>query len=467
MRLTIFAQMKLNNKKINAQRDEQNEIGRTFLSSGLKKQDAKQLLKATNGGNGDEGDSPTGPPNRRADLSHAAPATPVSKARPSRGTGSKRRKTSSPETEDSDDDDDDEYVDSAYRSSARPPRRSSRQAASSKPRAISNNNRQLSSPSVRRGTGTEHRPLAMVPPHNSNADNRDHDHFKRIIFKLLGVDESKVKLNDYELGQLRTYARAYNEPYMTIRYSFPGWLDSVAKGHRVSIGTATWEHFAILDRSMLPLAITRGDLIAGGGLYDKIELNENGNRTFKARTGLERQALGMDDNVHGIHSTYRAAQPPILRSQSQSNVKLPYTDGLQRDGNMVNEEYHSDRMRIQGSQSFDQFDRRPHQVAEQQHHSAYQQPEFKPRHSPNMFGGQSFNDCSSYESVNPRNEARFSERHSYAAHQERYIHDGYQYGANQNTQGYHTQDYPTFSNGSNHGESQYPDPGQYAADQHY
>ncbi|PQE13746.1 Signal transducer and activator of transcription 2 protein [Rutstroemia sp. NJR-2017a BVV2] len=459
--------MKVNNKKINAQRDEQNEIGRTFLSSGLGKQDAQQLVQSTRREDADEDDSATRPPSRRAGLSDAAPpatpltpATPATKARPTRGTSAKRRKDWNSDTEDSDDDS--EYVGSAYRSSAKPVRRSSRQAASSKPQAMSNDKPQLSSPSVRTGAGAEHRRLAIVAPHNANAYNRDHDEYKRIIFKLLDVDESIFKLNDYDLETLRTYARAYNEAYMGTRYRFPGLLNYTVEGYMASDGTKAYEHIAVVHRALLPLAVARGDL------NENSELNENGNRTFKARTSVERQALGMVANKFGIHTTYSVIQPPILRSQYQQNGKGAHADGLPQNGNMANEDYRSEYTGSQSSQSFDQYDHRPHQTAEQQHHSAAYQADFKPHHSPNMFSRQNFNQNSPYECTNSRHEPRLFERQPFATHTEQFIPgSSYQIGTGQSNQGYHGHNYSTYSNGSSHEGSQYPDPEQYVANQFY
>ncbi|PQE03702.1 Signal transducer and activator of transcription 2 protein [Rutstroemia sp. NJR-2017a BBW] len=401
--------MKVNNKKINAQRDEQNEIGRTFLSSGLDKQEAKKLVQSVKVEAADEDDSPTRPPIRRAGLSDAAPpampltpATPATKTRPTRGTSAKRRKNWDSDSEDSDDDS--EYVGSAHRSSARPVRRSSRQAASSKPRAMSNDKPQVSSPSVRAGAGVEHRRLAMVAPHNANAYNPEHDEYKRIILKLLDVDESMIKLNDYDLETLRDYARAYNDPYMSIRYRFPARLDYMVEGFMATDGTKGYEHIAVVHKTLLPLAVARGDL------KENSELNENGNRTFKARTRLERQALGMEPNKFGIHSTYSNIEAPVLRSQYQHNVKGAYADGLQRSGNMVNGDYQSDYSGSQRSQSFEQYDHHPRQTVEQQHHSAaYQHADFKP-HSPNMFSRQNFNQNSQYDCTNSRHDPRLFER---------------------------------------------------------
>ncbi|KAM3069427.1 hypothetical protein ACMFMG_005533 [Clarireedia jacksonii] len=462
--------MKLNNKKINAQRDEQNEIGRTFLSNGLGKRDAKQLLRGATGegDDDDEDDVSTSLSSLQAGFSPEAPVTPAPKARQTRGASAKRRKTWSTDTEDGDDDDDDdEYVDSAYRSSTGPTRRSSRQAASSKSQAassqlqtISNKKPRLPTPSVR--TGRAPRLLAMNVPHNSNGYNSEHN-YKTIILDLLGVDTSMIKLDAYTLDQLRIYARAYNDAFKNIQWKVPGWLDWNALGYRVSNGTQSLRHIALLDEAFLPLAYARGDLLENKNR----DLNKSGNRTFDARSGFDRQALGIDRNHYGFHPTYPVPQPVILASQSQLNIKNIHAGEDQRGWDLPSEGYRSEQIGSHNDQNFDQRDSHSQQTVEHYNGPVYAQPDFKPQNSREIFSSQNFNRFSAYESVDSLNDPRCFERQPRPAHSDRYTNDGYQYDTNHFASNYSAPSCSPYSNDSSHEGSQYPDPSRFSSDQYY
>lgn len=116
--------MKLNNKKINAQRDAQNEIGRQFLRKGVGPEGAATVLASMLPEEAQPYDKYAHfNPHQSSSGNLTGPKTPIAPARiqPVRSavTNSTKRKNMS-ESEDEDESEEDDYIDSAVRSNAKP-----------------------------------------------------------------------------------------------------------------------------------------------------------------------------------------------------------------------------------------------------------------------------------------------------------------------------------------------------------
>lgn len=120
--------------------------------------------------------------------------------------------------------------------------------------------------------------------------------YKYAICSLLEVDISWTDL--YSLHQLRTYARAYNSEFMYTRWRYDP--DYTGLGHRLinQNGGTYRDHFAEEFELYRGLAIARGDLTQDGS-YNPIASNVLG---FPTQTDPQmRQALGLDPNPCGLH----------------------------------------------------------------------------------------------------------------------------------------------------------------------
>ncbi|KAI9641730.1 hypothetical protein NHQ30_009586 [Ciborinia camelliae] len=303
--------MKLNNKKINAQRDEQNEIGRTFLSKGLGKEEAAEALAALHPDaeeSYDEYDYPK-PSVGKA----ASPTTPLAPVRiqPARAATSsvKRKKMSDSEDEDSGD----EFFVSgrkstdANRSTIMKSSSKSRRATLKTPtRSNTNNSVMDSTPQSKKAkvpsTIARQRRLDDMPLQKSQAvmDSETDQNYKTTICRLLGINANHAEVSKYSLEDLRYYARAYNGEFggsIWTHKEYPGFT-GFGCTLRDSNNTE-YDHFCEVIRSLMPLAALRGDFVNG-------KLMKNANKTFQPKLSADREALGATANAFGFHVGYPA-----------------------------------------------------------------------------------------------------------------------------------------------------------------
>lgn len=307
--------MKLNNKKINAQRDEQNEIGRTFLSKGLGKEEAAVALAHLH----PEPDNAFDPYSVRTSVDRAIlPATPPVPVRiqPARAAASsvKRRKMI-----DSDDDDfEDEYLDSAVRSSVRPSGRPRR--ATLKTPTRSNTNISVmdvtpqsikAKPPLTEPRGRRLVPIAPLKP-QADMDLETEEEYKKIICGLLGVVSSHTKIRSYSLEDLRYYARAYNNEFSDSPWTHKEYPACTGIGYSFTDGSGVqFAHFCEVIKSLMPLAVARGDFVDG-------KLMKNKNMMFDPKFARDREALGATANALGYHVGYPA--PVSIKSRGSPGM---------------------------------------------------------------------------------------------------------------------------------------------------
>ncbi|APA13155.1 predicted protein [Sclerotinia sclerotiorum 1980 UF-70] len=314
--------MKLNNKKINAQRDEQNEIGRSFLSKGLGKEEAAEAIAHLHPGDEDSFDryahlSPRKPSNGNA----AGPTTPLAPVRiqPARSAvanSAKRKKIS--ESEDEYDDDEDEYIDSAIRSSIKPNLRTRRATLKTPTRSNTTNSVMDKTPQSKRAkvpsTIASQRRIEDMAPLKSQAqsDAESDEIYRMAICRLLGLNPKHAQVMKYSLEDLRYYARAYNGEFEGSPWThkdYPGFV-----GIEWTLKDANnndYEHFSQIIKSLGPLAALRGDFVDG-------KLMKNKNKMFHPKSSADREALGATANAFGFHGGYPA--PVSIKSHGSPDM---------------------------------------------------------------------------------------------------------------------------------------------------
>ncbi|KAF7903510.1 uncharacterized protein EAF01_006559 [Botrytis porri] len=301
--------MKLNNKKINAQRDAQNEIGRQFLSKGVGPEAAATALAKLLPEEAQPYDKYARfSPHQSSGGNTAGLKTPIALVRvqPARSaaTNSTKRKNMS-ESEDEDESEDD-YIDSAVRSNARPNLRGRRATHKTPTRSNTSNSVMSKTPQSKKSKGqpinTRSRLINTKTPVKSQevVEAEAEDDYKKMICRLLGLDPKNAKVMAYSLEDLRWYARAYNVDYMETVWSHPQWPDYKGLGHVLKDKNDNRvDHFSIIIKSLMPLAKLRGDYVDG-------KLMSHRNRTFKPKSQEDRMALGSAMNAVRFHAGYPA-----------------------------------------------------------------------------------------------------------------------------------------------------------------
>jgi hypothetical protein len=350
--------MKHNNKKINAERDIQNEIGRNAVKRGIKLDDLDLIAKPES----EDIDSKpalettqpaefTTPKRRTHRSSTAAPSTNKRKT-----CSTIRRVKVEPNEVDDDDDSDGNYGSPSKRTrsstkangpvtrrkSARRPRSASstqatvvstgspiartpcakRQASTgaSKRRAtISSGLANMKLPSettIRDGaepaTSDAHQAndsMSLIKKYTNGNMLKDSDHdrellerleesFKLCICHLLHVDESWAHSGFYTLDHFRTYARAYNQEFADDDWYYN---NAVGRGFTLTVDGRKYEHFANYLVAFQGLAAARGDILGGTQHF-----TVNPEAPYKDGFGRKedtfiRAALGIVPNPMGLH----------------------------------------------------------------------------------------------------------------------------------------------------------------------
>ena len=332
--------MKLANKKLNANRDIQNRIGRKVISQGVGAVSAAELERLKLNTPASKGkDRATAPksakgakgakiaqPSEDTGTLYSYASDPKFKSKkaqvtPGRSTGKRRRPTSTRsrkgivkvESDDDDDDMPDVFSDDDYDDTP-----SKRRAIGARPstKARSRNNNATSSretaaaessPSKRRPTRAA-AIAAAVTMHNaihgselSDEDTERRDalgnQYRKRICEVLGVDT--VFADQFDLTQLRTYARAFNAELANTAWEIPGNPKPNCMGpmiyglkdHPENATEETGDHIAVAFPIYRALAIARGDL------HKDLTLNTNGSRHFTSEGDAETdEALGVLEN---------------------------------------------------------------------------------------------------------------------------------------------------------------------------
>jgi hypothetical protein len=352
--------MKHNNKKINAERDIQNEIGRNAVKRGIKLDDLDLIAKPES----EDVDSKpaletTQPaefttPKRRTHRSSTAAAPSTNKRKSCSTT---RRVKVEPNEVDGDDDSDGNYGSPSpakrtrsstkangpvtRRKSARRPRSaSSTQAtvvstgspiartpcakgqastgASKRRPTISSGLANMKLPSettIRDGvesatSDAHHDSMSLIEKYTMNghmSQDSDYDRellerleesFKLCICHILHIDESWAHSEFYTLDHLRTYARAYNQEFADDDWYYN---NAVGRGFTLTVDGRIYEHFANYLVAFQGLAAARGDILGG-----KQHFTVNPEAPYKDGFGRKedtfiRAALGIEPNPLGLH----------------------------------------------------------------------------------------------------------------------------------------------------------------------
>ncbi|RAL61097.1 hypothetical protein DID88_010437 [Monilinia fructigena] len=322
--------------KINAQRDEQNEIGRTFLSKGLGKEEAAEALAKLHPDAENSFDEYALPGPRSSVDNVAGPVTPAAPVRiqPARATTSsvKRKKIS-----DSDDEDyDDEYFDSAIKSSVQPSARTRRATLKTPTRSKTNHSVMDTTPQSKKlkvpTTVARQRRLNDLTPLKSQTemDIDAEDRYRREICALSDIDRNNQIVRQYSLEDLRYYARAYNGEFGGSTWThkdYPGWsglgYTFTDENHVV------YDHFCKVIKSFMPLAKFRGDFLNGN-------LDRAKNLMFQPRSSADREALGVTANTFGFHVGYPASvnikshgSPGMLAEKSEYSTPVGHMNAYQ------------------------------------------------------------------------------------------------------------------------------------------
>ncbi|CAG8978458.1 hypothetical protein HYALB_00012840 [Hymenoscyphus albidus] len=242
---------KESNKKVNAQRDRQNKLGRTAMNRGVV--DAEKLGELL------PGEDKTATPDEQ-------------KIKPE-----KRKRRIAHQTDSDDDEEEEEH-------SPAPKKRSRRSQISRKilpDTATQNGSRNL-------------RSQGPAPPPSELEDD-----YKRIIARLLGVPEQVAMT--FTLAQLRFYARGYNVSMDNRQWEHPRLDMGMGLGPCFeekmdgSLRDLDRIHLAVLEDEYMPLLRARGDVTAENAYH----------RYFgPAQDRRERQALGEIDNPFGREAYY-------------------------------------------------------------------------------------------------------------------------------------------------------------------
>ncbi|KAG4435501.1 hypothetical protein IFR05_009000 [Cadophora sp. M221] len=285
--------MKLNNKKINAERDKQNKLGRIAINAGVSLGDLPIIVKQ------EEDERMVVTPSKRSGSSRRQSAN-------KRRTMSAVKYENDDEEDESDDDDDDKEEDPAFETPVK-----SKQSYSMS----------VSSRSIR----TPHKRTPVKAASSSSAKAKKPSpypqptaelnlQYRLAICKFIGV--SPENASNYSLDELRFFSRAYN----SLRENEKWYHESFTQGqfllgNRLYFNKeGNWAHFACAQPELYKycaLAIQRGEL--------------RQNNTFNAEHKVVcytpnslhmKQVLGIAPNAFGMKSyTQRPPQVPRMVSQ--------------------------------------------------------------------------------------------------------------------------------------------------------
>ncbi|KAM0145151.1 hypothetical protein ACHAP3_000273 [Botrytis cinerea] len=347
--------MKLNNKKINAQRDAQNEIGRQFLSKGVGPEAAATALAKLLPEEAEPYDKYARfSPHQTSGGNAAGPKTPMAPVRiqPARSAvtnSAKRKKTS--ESEDEDESEEDDYIDSAVRSNARPTLRARRATLKTPTRSNTNYSVMDKTPQTKKTKGqpinTRSRLTSITTPLKPQevVEAEAEDDYKKTICRLLGLDPKNSKVMAYSLEDLRWYARAYNVDHMETVWSHPQWPDYKGLGHVFKDKNDNRvDHFSIIIKSLMPLAKLRGDYVDG-------KVMPHRNKTFKPKSQEDRMALGSAMNAVRFHAGYPA---PVSIESHGTPQMIADNNNFKPQARQPVEYQHFDHGYYQRSSAYDQ-----------------------------------------------------------------------------------------------------------------
>lgn len=308
-----MSQMKENNKKINAERDIQNEIGRRAVKKGLKPEHIDELdLPNPEAGAKSQPitklqRTPTGPESKPV-----AASPPRTASRPICSVKRKQRitwKTPIPQ--------DDEHSSNGELTACFPsghPTRRRRPATETcrrqrlaqgesddeyVPTESVKDNTSIRRRSARRTSAQQHLSTHSMSGSPFQGDNPvpSQEMLKEVICDILQVDRSMVQ--EYSLEDLRIYARAYNIAYDHDNWYHPELPSYYGRQYRIYMGQIqTAEHFAQMLPVFRRLALVRGDLLPN------LRLNSQSSHSLGFSTNgdvLQDQALGVIQNPYGLH----------------------------------------------------------------------------------------------------------------------------------------------------------------------
>jgi len=329
--------LKENNKRINSERDVQNEIGRKAIRKGIdlttlpdiktESEDSdEEKTRAITDLDSQTAKTPTvrrilnakrrsssaTASSKKGVSSVQSPTTPVS-------TGKrKQRSTISKNYRDGDDEEDEDsdfsdYVDSQSPTRTTPSKRAatraSRAKAATPTRARATPSKSASKSAsaglpvrnqtrVESGLGRRNRRSTLSSVvHASELEEEDKMKHKEIICDILQVDRTHAQT--YSLEDLRFYARAYN-----IQFAADDWFlgtanEATGKMFRVITPTGIIHHFAHLLPHFVPLAIARGDLNPDSTINEKSPHMAGFSTNGDAQKDM---ALGVLPNRFGLHN---------------------------------------------------------------------------------------------------------------------------------------------------------------------
>jgi hypothetical protein len=328
--------MKAANKKLNANRDIQNRIGRAVITKGVGAVSVEELERLKLNTPASKGKGRTAPRSKSAKgaqtpedtktlFSYASESKSKNAlATPGRSTGKRQRPTSTRPGKDkvkveSDHDDDmsDVFSDDNYHDTPSK-RRVVGARSSTKARGRSSNPASSRKSAAADSTPSKRRPVraaavaAAVTMHNaihaselSDEDTeRRHDlvnQYKKRLCEVLGVGTGFA--DQFDLRELRTYARAFNAEVANEEWKLPGSPETRCigpviyglKGHPENAAGETESHISLAFSHYQALAIARGDL------SQDLTLNPNGSRHFSSEGDPETdEALGVLENDFGI-----------------------------------------------------------------------------------------------------------------------------------------------------------------------
>jgi hypothetical protein len=352
--------MKLNNKRINSERDKQNEIGRRAAKFGIKEATTLAEILHPIVKEEDRSDTPTTPirrthrapsksnypalrtptkssssnPRTPTNLASSAPVTPSKSGSARRGSanttsiGKRKQRTPSSSLSkviNADDDYDDfgDKDDDDPSFSPSPPKRSSTKRSKAKVAArekrTTPTKRQAPANSSSQGVAESSANLpfrrqskesASKRPRRSSAnasETLDGDSkglnklYRETICDILGID--RVFADRLDLRQLRTYARAYNKDFSNDPWYDETALESNVVGttHRLQTNRGILDHFCHLMPEYAGIAFARGDCNDNGTFNN----DPTKNQMFDTKgDSFMNKALGVIPNEFDLHNLW-------------------------------------------------------------------------------------------------------------------------------------------------------------------
>jgi len=360
--------MKLNNKRINSERDKQNEIGRRAAKFGIKEATALAEILHPIVKEEDRSDTPTTPIRRThrapsksnyaalrtpTKSSSSNPRTPTNLASapvtPSKSSSARhgsanatsigKRKQRTPSSslskvinadDDYDDFGDEDDDDPSF--SPSPPKRSSTKRSRAKVAArekrttptkrqtpANSSSQRVAEPSTNLPFRRHSKGLASKRPRRSSANASEtldgnskglNKLYRETICDILCVDRAFADRLD--LRQLRTYARAYNKDFSNDPWYDETALERNAVGttHRLQTEKGILDHFCHLMPEYAGIAFARGDCNDNGTFNN----DPTKNQMFDTKgDSFKNKALGVIPNEFNLHTNLWNIFPPLPR----------------------------------------------------------------------------------------------------------------------------------------------------------